>query len=150
MPEAIEAILSVPETALDSDRIAKEDELAIADEVRNAIEEANQKAELKAAERALKAANIAEAFMNGAHVTVYSSRVSVNSHATLAKLDRDKIQYEEVSIEDDADARDYVMALGYFHTPVVVVGDHHWAGFQPDYLDALSLPNAQKDRPGIA
>ena len=47
--------------------------------------------------------------------------------------------YTEVypNITEDADARDYVMALGHLQAPVVVAGTDHWTGFRPDRIKDL-------------
>jgi len=37
-----------------------------------------------------------------------------------------------VGVSPDAEARDYLVALGYLQTPVVVAGDEQWAGLRPD------------------
>lgn len=43
-----------------------------------------------------------------------------------------------VDISEDAEARDYVMSLGYLQAPVVVTPDTHWSGFRPDRIKALA------------
>ena len=53
-------------------------------------------------------------------------------------LDKQGIEYEVVDITQDADARDYVMALGYLQAPVVVADDEHWSGFRLDRIKALA------------
>ncbi|MDP0400512.1 glutaredoxin domain-containing protein [Tsukamurella strandjordii] len=48
------------------------------------------------------------------------------------------IEYTSVDISVDADARDYVLALGYLQAPVVVIdGGDHWSGFRPDRIKTL-------------
>ncbi len=46
------------------------------------------------------------------------------------------MSYEVVDITEDADARAYVMALGYLQAPVVVAGDQHWSGFRPERIQS--------------
>ena len=52
-------------------------------------------------------------------------------------LDKAGVDYTVIDISEDAEARDYVMALGYLQAPVVVAGDAHWSGFRPDRINAL-------------
>ena len=48
------------------------------------------------------------------------------------------LEYDIVDITEDAEARDYVMALGYLQAPVVIAGGEHWSGFRPDRIRAIS------------
>jgi len=41
------------------------------------------------------------------------------------------LEYNIIDITEDAEARDYVMALGYLQAPIVVAGEDHWSGFRP-------------------
>jgi glutaredoxin-like protein NrdH len=71
-------------------------------------------------------------------ITVYTKPACVQCNATYRALDKQGISYETVDITRDADARDYVMALGYLQAPVVVAGTEHWVGFRPDRIKALA------------
>ena len=71
-------------------------------------------------------------------ITVYAKPACVQCNATYKALDKLGLSYEVVDISEDAEARDYVMALGYLQAPVVVVGDEHWSGFRPDRIKALA------------
>ena len=73
-----------------------------------------------------------------ATVTVYTKPACVQCTATYKALDKQGIDYAIVDISLDAEARDYVMALGYLQAPVVVAGDDHWAGFRPDRIKTLA------------
>ena len=80
-------------------------------------------------------------------ITVYTKPNCVQCTATFKALDKAGITYVKVDISVDAEARDYVMALGYLQAPVVVAGDEHWSGFRPDRIKAagnpaVSAPNA--------
>ncbi|MCW2690557.1 MAG: ribonucleoside-diphosphate reductase class Ib glutaredoxin subunit [Mycobacterium sp.] len=55
-----------------------------------------------------------------------------------SQINRQGIDYDVVDITADSEARDYVMALGYLHLPVVVAGSDHWAGFRPDRIAGLA------------
>jgi glutaredoxin-like protein NrdH len=70
-------------------------------------------------------------------VTVYTKPACVQCNATYKALDKQGIAYDVVDISVDAEARDYVMALGYLQAPVVVTSDTHWSGFRPDRIKAL-------------
>ena len=95
-------------------------------------------------------------------ITVYTKPACVQCNATYKALDKQGIAYEIVDISLDAEARDYVMALGYLQAgdlaradsaiaeardyvmamgylqaPIVVAGDEHWSGFRPDRIKAL-------------
>jgi glutaredoxin-like protein NrdH len=71
-------------------------------------------------------------------ITVYTKPACVQCSATYKALDKQGLAYDKVDITLDAEARDYVMALGYLQAPVVVVGNDHWSGFRPDRIKALA------------
>ncbi|MFV0493584.1 glutaredoxin-like protein NrdH [Mycobacterium sp.] len=71
-------------------------------------------------------------------ITVYSKPACVQCVATHKALDKQGVTYQKVDITLDAEARDYVMALGYLQAPVVVADNAHWSGFRPDRIKALS------------
>lgn len=71
-------------------------------------------------------------------ITVYTKPACVQCNATYRALDKAGLEYNVVDISEDADARDYVMALGYLQAPVVVADGDHWAGFRPDRIKALA------------
>ncbi|NMN94472.1 glutaredoxin-like protein NrdH [Antrihabitans stalactiti] len=70
-------------------------------------------------------------------ITVYTKPACVQCTATYRALDKAGIEYDVVDISQNADARDYVMALGYLQAPVVVTEDSHWSGFRPDRIKSL-------------
>ena len=69
-------------------------------------------------------------------LTVYTKPNCVQCTATFKALDKAGITYAKIDISVDAEARDYVMALGYLQAPVVVAGGEHWSGFRPDRIKA--------------
>jgi glutaredoxin-like protein NrdH len=73
-----------------------------------------------------------------ATVTVYTKPACVQCTATYKALDKQGIAYQTVDISRDAEARSYVMALGYLQAPVVVAGHDHWSGFRPDRIKTLA------------
>lgn len=70
-------------------------------------------------------------------VTVYSKPSCVQCTATYRRLDTNGVRYRVVDITEDASAHEYTKSLGYLQAPVVVAGDEHWSGFDPNKLDAL-------------
>lgn len=72
-------------------------------------------------------------------VTVYSKPACVQCNATCRALDKAGIDYAIIDITEDAEARDYVMGLGYLQAPVVVAGEEHWGGFRPDRIKELDV-----------
>lgn len=71
-------------------------------------------------------------------ITVYTKPACVQCNATYKALDKQGLEYDIVDITEDAEARDYVMALGYLQAPVVIAGGEHWSGFRPDRIRAIS------------
>lgn len=72
-------------------------------------------------------------------ITVYTKPGCVQCTATFRALEKIAgIEYRVIDITQDAEARDYVMSLGYLQAPVVVTADTHWAGFRPDRLESLA------------
>ncbi|AZI65909.1 glutaredoxin-like protein NrdH (plasmid) [Rhodococcus qingshengii] len=71
-------------------------------------------------------------------ITVYTKPACVQCNATYRALDKAGIQYDVIDITENAQARDYVMSLGYLQAPVVVAGENHWSGFRPDEISKLT------------
>ena len=71
-------------------------------------------------------------------ITVYTKPACVQCNATNRALDKAGIEYAVIDITEDAQARDYVMSLGYLQAPVVVAGENHWSGFRPDEIKKLT------------
>lgn len=70
-------------------------------------------------------------------VTVYTKPGCVQCNATYRKLNENGVEYRVVDISKDADAFAHVKSLGYLQAPVVIAGEDHWSGFDPNKLDAL-------------
>ncbi|MDS1116376.1 glutaredoxin-like protein NrdH [Gordonia westfalica] len=79
---------------------------------------------------------------NTTTITVYTKPACVQCNATYKALDKLGLSYEKVDITQAAEARDYVMGLGYLQAPVVVAGDEHWSGFRPDRIKKLAAEAA--------
>jgi glutaredoxin-like protein NrdH len=72
-------------------------------------------------------------------ITVYTKPACVQCRAVFRALDKAGIEYRKVDISIDAEAREYVMALGYLQAPVVYAGpDNHFSGFRPDRIKTLA------------
>ncbi|WP_396926976.1 redoxin NrdH [Mycolicibacterium sp.] len=71
-------------------------------------------------------------------ITVYTKPACVQCNMTYKALDKTGLTYDVVDISEDAEARDYVMSMGYLQAPVVVAGGEHWSGFRPDRIKALA------------
>ena len=69
---------------------------------------------------------------------MFSKPSCVQCSATYRALDKLEREYVVIDISEDADARDFVMALGYLQAPVVLVDGEHWSGYRPDRIAALA------------
>lgn len=70
-------------------------------------------------------------------VTVLSQPGCHACEQTKAYLSSHNIPFEDKNIREDEQALHQLEALGYAATPVVVAGDQHWAGFDPEKLATL-------------
>lgn len=80
-------------------------------------------------------------------VTVYTLPLCARSIATMRDLSLHGIGFTEVDLSADANARARVEALGYMRAPVVVAGNLHWAGYNPEAIERLA---PQKPRLRVA
>lgn len=71
-------------------------------------------------------------------VTLFTKPGCVQCVATYRKLTTKGVAFETVDISVNEEALEFVKSLGYSQVPVVVVGDRHWSGFDPDRIDALA------------
>lgn len=71
-------------------------------------------------------------------VTVYTKPSCVQCNMTYRALDKNGIEYNTVDVTEDAAALALIKNMGYMQAPVVVAGDDHWSGFQPDKINALA------------
>ena len=72
-------------------------------------------------------------------VTVYTLPDCIQCEMTKKYLDKNKIEYSTVNINEDKEASEKVSELGYKQAPVVVYNNFHWSGFRPDKITALRL-----------
>lgn len=70
-------------------------------------------------------------------VTLYSKPQCVQCDMTQRVLDNRGVEYRKVDITQDSDAFELVTGMGYKQAPVVVFGDTHWSGFQPDLIATI-------------
>ena len=71
-------------------------------------------------------------------VTVYTKPQCVQCNMTYRALDAKGINYHKVDITEDDRALAKVKSLGYMQAPVVIAGEDHLSGFQPDRINALA------------
>jgi glutaredoxin-like protein NrdH len=68
-------------------------------------------------------------------ITVYTKPPCVQCSATVKALEKAGIAYQKIDVTDNAEAREYLMSLGYLAMPVVYLSPtEHWSGFRPDRL----------------
>ena len=71
-------------------------------------------------------------------VTVYTKPQCVQCNMTYRALDAKGNNNHKVDITEDDRALAKVKSLGYMQAPVVIAGEDHWSGFQPDRINALA------------
>jgi glutaredoxin-like protein NrdH len=72
-------------------------------------------------------------------IKVYTKPACMQCNATFRTLDKAGISYEKIDVTQNAEAREYVMSLGYLAMPVVYVSPtQHWSGFRPDRLGSIA------------
>ncbi len=69
---------------------------------------------------------------------VYTKPNCVQCDATKRWLDNHSIEYSTVDIEQDQEAFDRIVALGFRAAPVVESDAGSWSGFNPDKLSLLT------------
>ena len=74
-------------------------------------------------------------------VTLYSKPACVGCQGTKRQFAKLGIEYTEIDISVDAEARDYVVGLGYLSAPVVVAqlpdGTRHWSEYRHELIADL-------------
>lgn len=70
-------------------------------------------------------------------ITVYSQPGCMPCRATKRKLNDLHLEYKEVDVSTNPDAKAHIEALGYISTPVVETDNEHWGGFKIDKVNAL-------------
>jgi glutaredoxin-like protein NrdH len=68
-------------------------------------------------------------------ITVYTKPACAQCSATFFALEKEGVSYQKIDVTQNAEAREYVMSLGYLALPVVYLSPtEHWSGFRPDRL----------------
>lgn len=76
-------------------------------------------------------------------IIVYTKPACPQCNATYKALEKNGVEFDTVDITQDAEAREFVMGLGYSSAPVVVAdANTHWSGFRPDRCKELALAPA--------
>lgn len=76
--------------------------------------------------------------MDSSTVMFYGTKGCQPCRATQRKLDSLGVQYTYTDINTDEEALNRIKGLGYQQVPVLVKGDVHFSGFQPDRIAALA------------
>jgi glutaredoxin-like protein NrdH len=72
-------------------------------------------------------------------ITVYTKPACVQCDATCRALEKAGVSYDKIDVTQNAEAREYVMSLGYLAMPVVYVSPtQHWSGFRPDRVGRIA------------
>ena len=75
-------------------------------------------------------------------VTIYTQDPCQPCRMTKKEFVKNGIDFKEVSIAQNPEARDAVLALGYMQAPVIVTENGHWGGFRPDKIKELAAASA--------
>lgn len=70
-------------------------------------------------------------------VTVYTKPSCVQCKQSKDLLEREEVEYTVKYLTDPMNLA-AAKELGYLSAPVLVAGNDHWAGFQPDKIKALA------------
>lgn len=71
-------------------------------------------------------------------IKIYSQPGCSACAETKSYLDRAGVKYDDRDITADPNALAELKSLGYQATPVVVNGDDHWAGHNPEKLATIA------------
>ena len=72
-------------------------------------------------------------------ITVYTKPACVQCDATFRALDKAGISYQKIDVTQNAEAREFMMSLGYLAMPVVYVSPtQHWSGYRPDAIGSIA------------
>jgi glutaredoxin-like protein NrdH len=72
-------------------------------------------------------------------ITVYTKPACVQCDATFRALDKAGICYQRIDVTQNAEAREFMMSLGYLGMPVVYVSPtQHWSGYRPDAIGSIA------------
>lgn len=69
--------------------------------------------------------------------TIYTKANCTQCDATKAHLDNLGVAYNTVSIEDNPDVLEKLMALGFRGAPVVITSKGAWAGYKKEKIEEV-------------
>lgn len=72
-------------------------------------------------------------------VSIYSKPGCQPCKLTKAAFERRGIAYTDRDVTTDEEALAHVQELGYMSMPVVVAGESHWSGYQPDRINDVAV-----------
>lgn len=75
-------------------------------------------------------------------VTIYTQDPCQPCRMTKKEFVKKGIDFKEISIAENPEAREAVLALGYMQAPVIVTENGHWGGFRPDKIKELAAASA--------
>lgn len=70
-------------------------------------------------------------------VTVFSKSNCSNCSATIRALKKYGVPYEEVSMEEDRELYEELLAEGWTQAPIVKTPSRSWSGFRADLIKEL-------------
>ena len=70
-------------------------------------------------------------------VTIYTLPACVQCESTKRYLAKKGVEFQEINMNEDAEALDKIRDMGYSQAPVVVAGESTWSGFRLDSLQKL-------------
>ena len=72
-----------------------------------------------------------------APITVYSKDKCVQCNTVYRALNKQGVEYEVVNIQEDEQAREYVMSKGHLQAPIVESKLDMFSGYRPDRIKAM-------------
>jgi glutaredoxin-like protein NrdH len=75
-------------------------------------------------------------------VTIYTQDPCQPCRMTKKEFAKHGIDYQEILVTGNPEAREAVIALGYMQAPVIVTENGHWGGFRPDMIKELAAAKA--------
>ena len=71
-------------------------------------------------------------------VKVYGKNNCQQCKITCAYLEKHKVEFTSINVEEDPNAMLVASEFGYRELPIVVIDkETHWSGFKPDKMDEL-------------
>lgn len=70
-------------------------------------------------------------------IKVYTKNGCIQCKMTKRTLDSKDVSFEEVNVDNDSGALEYLKRQGIKSLPYVVTPDESWTGFRPDKLKTI-------------